>query len=648
MSVMATPSAASVRGVPAPATRRVGARRPAPVVCRAAARRDAAKLSAGILAVAAANAARAEDVEAPADAVVDAPADAATQAAAQAADAAADAAAQAADAAAKAAAQASDALNGALGGLSGGLDGLTSQAGGALEGLKGGLGGLTSQAGGALEGLKGGLDGLTSQAGGAIGGLGSQASGAIGSAAKGVGSVAGPALSGAAKVAGEGAGVVGQGLGQATKAVGGATSAVSGAVGGATSAVSGAVGGATSALNSTLTSTVQSLESALPPEFQDVVARAQTDSDTAVALIGLTAAVPIGLVVLGAATRGYAGDKNPFVVEEQLKKDRRAFLIDTRSEDARRNDGVPDLRGKARGKGAAVEVATLPADERRVLSNPRLVELELAATKVKALTKGGARVYVLGPDAKDLAKAITRLGGRRAFVVSGGFDAWRSSGLKVGVKYAKSALEGLGEDTSEAASSFTQKVAGSVKTSITTKKPTDAIVPLLGLVAAAAAAYNYKTALEYAGVIGIELTILAKLLSYESPWAFFEDVKETAAGVVGAVGSFEPPSVPEVSVPKVKVPSVAEMAPPPRPAPAPAKEEAKVEEVVEEEEVAEPEPEAAAPAPVEEEAAAPAPAAEKKAGRVYDETYAESKSEMAKAAEEAARRAGKKPEQRDM
>ena len=626
-----------MRGVPAPATRRVGARRPAPVVCRAAAPRDAAKLSAGILAVAAANAARAEDVEAPA--VVDAPADAAADAAAQAADAAADAAAQAADAAADAAAQAAEALNGALGGLSGGLSGVTSQAGGALENLKGGIGGLGSQAGSAIGGLG-------SQAGSAIGGLGSQAGSAVGSAAKGVGSVAGPALSGAAKVAGEGAGVVGQGLSQATKAVGGATSAVNGAVGGATSAVSGAVGGATSAVNSTLTSTVQSLESALPPEFQDVVARAQTDSDTAVALIGLTAAVPIGLAVLGAATRGYAGDKNPFVVEEQLKKDRRAFLIDTRSEDARRNDGVPDLRGKARGKGAAVEVATLPADERRVLSNPRLVELELAATKVKALTKGGARVYVLGPDAKDLAKAITKLGGRRAFVVSGGFDAWRSSGLKVGVKYAKSALEGLGEDTSEAASSFTQKVAGSVKTSITTKKPTDAIVPLLGLVAAAAAAYNYKTALEYAGVIGIELTILAKLLSYESPWAFFEDVKETAAGVAGAVGSFEPPSVPEVSVPKVNVPSVAEMAPPPRPAPAPAKEEAKVEEVVEEEGVAE--PEAAAPAPVEEEAAAPAPAAEKKAGRVYDETYAESKSEMAKAAEEAARRADKKLEQRDM
>ena len=430
------------------------------------------------------------------------------------------------------------------------------------------------------------------------------------------------------------AGVVGQGLGQASKAVGGATSAVTGAVGGATSAVTGAVGGATSAVNSTVTSTVQSIEAALPPEFQDVVAKAQTDSDTAVALIGLAAALPIGLVVLGAATRGYAGDKNPFVVEEQLKKNRKAFIIDTRSEDARRNDGVPDLRGKARGKGASVEVVTLPPDERRVLSNPRAVELELAATKVKALTKNGASVYVLGPDAKDLAKAITGLGGRRAFVVAGGFDAWRSSGLKVGSKYAKNALEGLGEDTSEAASSFTQKVAGSVKTSITSKKPTDALVPFVGLVAVVATVVNYKTALEYAGVIGIELTILAKLLSYESPWAFFEDVKDVAGGFAGAVGSFEPPSVPEVSVPKVSMPKVAEMAPPP---PAPVKEEAVVEEAVveeavEEEEVAE--PEAAAPEP---EAAAPAPAEEKKAGRVYDESYADSKADMAKVAEEAER-----------
>ena len=37
------------------------------------------------------------------------------------------------------------------------------------------------------------------------------------------------------------------------------------------------------------------------------------------------------------------------------------------------------------------------------------------------------------------------------------------------------------------------------------------------------------------------------------------------------------------------------------------------------------------------EAAAPAPAEEKKAGRVYDESYADSKADMAKVAEEAER-----------
>ena len=68
MSAMATLSVASVQRVPAPATRRVGARRAAP--------RYAAKLSAGILAVTAANAARADEAseasEAPA---AEAPAD---------------------------------------------------------------------------------------------------------------------------------------------------------------------------------------------------------------------------------------------------------------------------------------------------------------------------------------------------------------------------------------------------------------------------------------------------------------------------------------------------------------------------------------------------------------------------------------------
>jgi hypothetical protein len=81
------------------------------------------------------------------------------------------------------------------------------------------------------------------------------------------------------------------------------------------------------------------------------------------------------------------------------------------SEEVRRADGVPDLRESQRGKGAAVEVVPLSKAARSQVNNPKAVELELAAIKVKALTKGGGRVYVMGPNAADLAKAVTALGG---------------------------------------------------------------------------------------------------------------------------------------------------------------------------------------------------------------------------------------------
>ena len=100
----------------------------------------------------------------------------------------------------------------------------------------------------------------------------------------------------------------------------------------------------------------------------------------------------MALNLAASAARGYAGDKNAFVVDEALSKDRNAFLVDTRDERARRDDGVPDLRGSQRGKGAAIgDRARGGAHLGRALADPRAVELELAAMKVRALTRGGAR-----------------------------------------------------------------------------------------------------------------------------------------------------------------------------------------------------------------------------------------------------------------
>ena len=231
------------------------------------------------------------------------------------------------------------------------------------------------------------------------------------------------------------------------------------------------------------------------------------------------------------------------MLEERLAREKRAFLVDTRPLDARLRDGVPDLRGSARGKGAAVPVEAVA--NRGALSDARKVELELAALKVKALTRRDARVYFLGPDASALAKALTRSKsarqGRKAFVLSGSFEAWRSSGLKVRANgsYEKSALEGLGEDTASAAGAFSRKVqakVGTAKTVVSETSPLEIVPIALGLAGLGAAAYNYEQTLRFVGVLGLELTVLAKAASYGSPKEALEDAAGALSGVARGIG----------------------------------------------------------------------------------------------------------------
>ena len=166
------------------------------------------------------------------------------------------------------------------------------------------------------------------------------------------------------------------------------------------------------------------------------------------------AATPLALGALVASLRGYAGDVNAFVLDEALAKDKRAFLVDTRDEAQRVSDGVPDLRGAARARGAAVPVEPLDLSVRnRTKKSARALELELAAKKVAVLTRNDARVYVMGPDAGALARAVQALPGRRtAFVAAGGFEAWRGGGLRTRAngRYEKNALDVVGEETSAA------------------------------------------------------------------------------------------------------------------------------------------------------------------------------------------------------
>jgi hypothetical protein len=65
-------------------------------------------------------------------------------------------------------------------------------------------------------------------------------------------------------------------------------------------------------------------------------------------------------------------------------------------------------------------------------------------------------------------------------------------------KYEKSALDAFGEDTSAAATKFTQKVSatvGTVRTVVSEAKPGEAAPVVAGLVVVAAAALNYEVGL---------------------------------------------------------------------------------------------------------------------------------------------------------
>ena len=337
--------------------------------------------------------AAAADATAAADAVAASAADAAaaaSDAVATAADAAtaaaSDAVATAADAATAAAATLVSKFGGIGGGVSGALSGATAKLGGLSGAASGALGGFTGSASDALGGAASKLSGSVSGAlGGAASGFGGTVSGAAKSAL--------PVLGGAAKAFGDDAQVVGKVFGDGAGAVSSGLGAAGAVASQAGTSVTSFVGARATQVTSATGFVAKTLESALPPELADVIALASRDSDVAVAVAVAVVGLPVALYAAVGAIRGYAGNVNAFVLDEQLTKNGKAFLIDTRSELDRVTDGVPDLRGPARSKAAAIAVETLDESVRKRTKNARLLELEIAAKKVTAVTSGNAVVY---------------------------------------------------------------------------------------------------------------------------------------------------------------------------------------------------------------------------------------------------------------
>ena len=284
----------------------------------------------------------------------------------------------------------------------------------------------------------------------------------------------------------------------------------------------------------------------VPEDLQPLVAAIKQNPDTGVALLAFIFGSPVLLAVLGAALRGYDGDVSPKACYESLEKNGNAKIIDTRSEEAIRNEGVPDLRGSARNKGEIVRVVKLNEKERRQTRGARQIELTIAAEKVKKLSSIGSKLYFIGPDAKDLAKTVkSETFARKCYTISGGFEGYRSSGLKLRKGgYKKNVAEVAAEEASEIGSRATRAVQSSVgSVSTTVKTADDSMKVVYGLLAlgVVVGAIEYEKTLQFIGVVGIELTLLNAFLSYENPLdaisAFGNFVSPVTQPITNAIGA---------------------------------------------------------------------------------------------------------------
>ncbi|KAL4436752.1 hypothetical protein ABPG75_003891 [Micractinium tetrahymenae] len=433
--------------------------------------------------------------------------------------------------------------------------------------------GLGDAGAAATKSLAAAADGVTGALGGAADSVGS----ALGGAADAAADAQAAAAAAAAQAAAAAAAAADAARDALTGALGGASGAAAGAAGGVVSGaqqflegaasefdtevsiiksnidslvggVTGAVGGATSSVTSQVSSQVagvaEQVSSLLPPEARDALGQAGTAAasfakqltgvDPAVA--ALLAGVGVGLPALAAwnaAYGGYAGVIQPEEAFEALQT-QDALLLDIRSEAQRVATGVAELRKGALGKGAAVPpVRLLPSVAKRV-RDPSGVALEIQALEAAALAKvgGGTKVIVMderGESAKGLARALRAAGVRRPYVLAGGFRGWAAAGLAVrqsASEYDASPLDAL----SDTAETVVEAAASQLSP---LREPRTAALAVAALGGLGFLAFNFHTTLQFIGVLGLELTLVSRALTYDSFQDALDDLSSLYTGAAG-------------------------------------------------------------------------------------------------------------------
>ncbi|KAG7668260.1 hypothetical protein KSW81_002157 [Nannochloris sp. 'desiccata'] len=300
----------------------------------------------------------------------------------------------------------------------------------------------------------------------------------------------------------------------------------------AAAAVSSAASGITEQMGGVVSSTQTIIQQAQTAAMGDAAQFIAAEPRIGGAAVAASVAVP-AILLWNAAFGGYSGKYTPSKALEILKSgDSAALLVDVRSERQRIDNGVPELKRGARGKGVGLPASKLLPSIARKVRNADSLAFEILGAQIASLARvnGNTRVIIMddrGEMAKAVARATCAAGVRQAYILDGGFKAWKSAGLAVVEKssdYDANPLEVVGDAAETVAEEAAQLL----------KQPTNAVWIGAGFTLAILAAFNYHLLFRYIGVLGIEATIALRAIDYESPQDAIDDFNALVATVVGA------------------------------------------------------------------------------------------------------------------
>ncbi|XP_021751725.1 uncharacterized protein LOC110717360 [Chenopodium quinoa] len=213
---------------------------------------------------------------------------------------------------------------------------------------------------------------------------------------------------------------------------------------------------------------------------------------------------------------GYAGDLSPELAFELVSGKESAVLVDTRPEDLRQRDGIPDLRRSARSRYADVSMPKIDSSLRKLMKSSRDLDDTLTAVVIRDLknVKDRSKIIVMDADgshAKGIARSLRKLGVKRPYVLQGGFKSWVKNGLRAKELKPETAISILNEE----AEAILEEL---------NPTPVQVLGVIVGSVASFYALLEWEKTLQLIGIIGLGQTIYRRVTSYEDSEDFKNDV----------------------------------------------------------------------------------------------------------------------------